>query len=111
VASKPEKVEEKKFVVKVKSHNWICFKLATQGSYGETGYNDRAVWADYGVQVVFEFKRIGEEARKLQDYRHKEFKRLGHKSHVVFTCAEAYRILLALVEAAKEAHEVSEAAG
>lgn len=104
-SSKPEKVEEKKYVVKIESHGWDCIKIATQGAYGRTGRNDRLTVAAYGVCIFFEFKRIGEEAEKLQDYYHRRLKKMGHKTYVVYTCDEAYTITLKAVEAAKSAYE------
>lgn len=100
-SGKPEKIEEKKFVTKIESHGWDCIKLSTQGAYGRTGRNDRQVVASYGVVIFFEFKRIGEEAEKLQDYYHRRLQRMGHKSYVVFTCDEAYKTTLEAVQTAK----------
>jgi hypothetical protein len=107
-SNKPEKVEEKKFVDKVESHGWDCIKLSTQGPYGRTGRNDRLVLASYGIVVVFEFKRDGEDAEPLQDFYHRRLKQMGHITHVVYRCAEAYKILIDLVNsAAAKANNVS----
>src|ERR1700689_3725255 len=99
---KPEKVEEKKFVKKVRRHGYLCIKLQTQGGFGENGFNDRLVFASYGVVALFEFKRIGiDEAEKLQDYRHQILKRLSQNTYVVQRCDEAYATLKKLVAQAK----------
>jgi hypothetical protein len=99
--SKLEKVEENKFVRKCESRGWPCIKLATQGGYGRKGYNDRLVLAPFGTTAVFEFKRIGEVARKLQDYRHRRLARLSHNTYVIYSSDAAFKILKALVKAAK----------
>ena len=91
--AKPEKVAEKKFVRKVKRAGLLIIKLSTAGYYGSRGYNDRLVFAPFGLTVLFEFKREGKHAEKLQDYRHRKLRRLGHKTHVVYTCEEAWKIL------------------
>jgi hypothetical protein len=104
-SGKPEKVEEKKYVVKIESHGWDCIKIATQGAFGRTGRNDRLTVAAYGVCIFFEFKRIGEVAEKLQDYYHRRLIKLGHETHVIYTCDEAYQITLKAVKAAKAAFE------
>lgn len=104
-SNKPEKVAEKNFATKVESHGWDCIKLSTQGPYGRGGRNDRLVLASYGIVAVFEFKRDGEEAEKLQDFYHRRLEQMGHKTYVVYRCDEAYKILLELVnEAAAKAH-------
>lgn len=106
--AKPEKVEEGKFVAKVRAHNYICIKLSSQGGYGEDGFNDELVLANYGVTALFEFKKEDvDKVEKLQNYRHKHLKRLGHKTYVVRLCSEAYKILMGLVKAAaaRSAHK------
>jgi hypothetical protein len=99
--AKLEKVEEKKFVSKIRSHGYVCIKLQSQGGYGEDGFNDRLVFASHGVTALFEFKIVGvDEAEKLQNYRHKHLKKLGHNTYVVQLCNEAYEILMGLVKEA-----------
>lgn len=100
--AKLEKVEEGKFVLKVESHGWVCFKLRNDGPYGKNGFNDRLVLAENSVSALFEFKREGEGAEALQDFRHRCLKKLGHNTYVVYTCEEAYRILLDLVKQARD---------
>lgn len=107
-SNKPEKVEEKKFVDKVESHGWDCIKLSMQGGYGRAGRNDRLVLASYGITVIFEFKRDGEDAEPLQDFYHRRLKQMGHKTYVVYRCAEAYKILLEIVNAAATKANLSE---
>jgi len=100
--AKLEKVEEGKFVSKVKSHGYICIKISSQGGYGEDGFNDRLVFASHGVTALFEFKKVDvDEVEKLQNYRHKILKKLGHNTYVVRLCNEAYEILMGLVKEAK----------
>src|ERR1700739_2347358 len=99
--SKLEKVEEKKFVLKVEACGWFTYKLQMIGPFGKKGYNDRIVWADHGVSALFEFKQEGEVAEKLQDYRHRQLKALGHHIYVVVFAEEAFNILIRLVEEAK----------
>lgn len=114
-SSKPEKVEEKKFVAKVEAHGFDCPKLATVGPYGRVGRNDRIVLASYGITALFEFKRDGEDKQgvkthqpeKIQDYYHEKLQKLRHHHYVVYTCDEAYSILMALVRKAKAAYERS----
>jgi hypothetical protein len=108
---KPEKVEENKFYAKVEAHGWDCVKLTTAGPYGRAGRNDRLVLAMYGVVAFFEFKRIGEDAEKLQSYYHEKLKKLGFETHVVYTCDAAYKILMALVRKAKRRIRIFAEAG
>lgn len=106
--AKLEKVEEGKFVSKVRSHGFVCIKLTSNGGYGEDGYNDRLVLANYGVVALFEFKKEDvDNVEKLQDYRHKHLKKLGYRVYVVRFCSEAYEILMGLVKAAaaRSAHK------
>jgi hypothetical protein len=108
-SGKPEKMEEKKYAAKIESHGWDCIKITTQGAYGRTGRNDRLTIAAYGVHIFFEFKRDDDDedkkkkAEKLQDYYHRRLKKMGHETHVVYTCDEAYTITLKAVEIAKAA--------
>jgi hypothetical protein len=104
--AKPEKLEESKFVRKVRRHGYICIKLTVFGGYGQDGFNDQLVFASYGVVALFEFKRVGvDEAEKLQQYRHKILKRLQQKTYVVQQADKAYSILKAAVAEAKAAKE------
>lgn len=98
---KPEKVEEGKFVTKCNRAGYEAIKLSTQGMYGKRGFNDRCVFAYPCVTVLFEFKRKGEEARKLQKARHRKFKKLRIPCYVVFTCAKAWKLLQREVKRAK----------
>ena len=113
----PEIVEETRFAFKVKSHGWVCFKMATQGSYGDNGYDDRIVLAPYGVHVLFEFKREGDTVStnkkpdKLQVYRHRNLIALGHPHYVVYKADAAYSIICQLVREAKAAWETEHGAG
>ncbi len=91
--SKPEKVEENKFVAKCRKHKMLAIKLSTQGMYGRRGLNDRCAFAHPRVTVLFEFKRKGQVARKLQKYMHREFKRMDIPCYVVYTCKKAWSLL------------------
>lgn len=108
---KPEKVEEKKFYAKINAHGWECIKLATAGPYGRVGRNDRLVLASYGTTVFFEFKRIGEDAEKIQSYYHEKLQKLGFKTYIVYYCDEAYKILMELVRKAKRRARIFAEAG
>jgi len=99
---KPEKIEENKFVTKVNRAGGEAIKLSTQGMYGKRGFNDRCAFMYPGVTALFEFKRKGEKAKKLQKARHRKFKKMEIPCYVVFTCAKAWRILTRLVKEAKK---------
>lgn len=96
---KREKVEETKFVRMCDEHGFPCPKMGGTGFYGTNGYNDRLPVLPGGKVIWFEFKREGGDtnkktyAGKLQRWRHKQLKRLGHKSYVVYTAKEAWGIL------------------
>lgn len=98
---KPEKIEENKFVTKVNRAGGEAIKLSTQGMYGKRGFNDRCVFMYPKVVALFEFKRKGEKAKKLQKARHRKFKKMEIPCYVVFTCAKAWRLLQRLVKEAK----------
>lgn len=98
---KPEKVEENKFVAKCNRARYEAIKLSTQGMYGKRGFNDRCVFAYPRVVVLFEFKRKGEQARKLQKARHRKFKQMDIPCYVVYTCKKAWRILQRHIKEAK----------
>lgn len=89
---KREIIEENKFVRKARRLGWEAVKLTTAGPYGSRGYNDRVLFGPYRTVVLFEFKREDEVAEPLQDYRHRRLRRLGHKTHVVYTASEALEI-------------------
>lgn len=98
---RPEKVEENKFRAKVDKMGGEAIKLSTQGMYGKRGFNDRCVFMYPGVVVLFEFKRQGEKARKLQSYRHRKFKKMQIPCYVVFSCKKAVEILKKHIKRAK----------
>lgn len=108
-SGKPEKIAEKNYVTKIESHGWDCIKITTQGAYGRAGRNDRLTIAAYGVHIFFEFKRDDDDEtkqkkpEKLQDYYHRRLIKLGHETHVVYTCDAAYQITIKAVAAAKAA--------
>jgi len=106
---KPEKIEENKFVTMCNRAEYEAVKLSTQGMYGKRGFNDRCVFAFPGVVALFEFKRIGEEARKLQKARHRKFKKLRIPTYVVYTAKEAWKILQKRIRLAKRIERVYEA--
>jgi hypothetical protein len=89
----PEKKHEKAFCKWIDAIGGVHAKQAMVGSYGKAGLNDRVVWLPWRVVIMFEFKRTGvKKADKLQQYRHKKFKEIGHRSHVVWTFKEAQEI-------------------
>ena len=77
---------EQDFVKRLKSSgiNCECFKFAPPGI---TGYPDRLIVLPFGQVLWIEFKRPGEEPRKLQDHRIERLNKLGHKV-AVFTRAD-----------------------
>jgi len=98
---KPEKIEENKFVAKCNRAGYEAIKLSTQGMYGKRGFNDRCVFAYPCVVALFEFKKVGEKARKLQKARHRKFKQMEVPCYVVFTCAKAWKLLQRRITIAK----------
>lgn len=90
--NRPEKVEEKKFVLHVEARGGECVKQATFGPYGRVGLNDRITLLPLATTILFEFKRIGEFATRIQKNRHKKLRKLGFKCYVVYTCKEAIEI-------------------
>ena len=88
-----EKTEENRFVQYVRDSGWKAVKLTTAGVYGEVGWNDRMVLAPWGIAIFFEFKREGEGPTKIQHARHRELRRMGFETHVVYTSDEAKTIL------------------
>jgi len=99
--SKPERIEENKFVRAVRRKGYIAYKMQTKGAYGSNGFNDQLVLAKYGTTVLFEFKRTDTESEPLQDYRHRQLKKLGHKTYEVDSAAEALSLLEKEIEMAK----------
>jgi hypothetical protein len=97
---KREKVEENKFHKQCEAHGLIAIKMGTHGFYGANGYNDQLILAYPAWAGWFEFKREGgggttkTYAGKLQRYRHKQLKRLGFNTYVVYTAKEAWAIIL-----------------
>lgn len=108
---KPERIEENKFVRRVKARGYIAYKMQTKGAYGTNGFNDQLILAACGVTILFEFKRTDTEPEPLQDYRHRQLKKLGHKTYVVDDAEEAFQILIKAVSAAKEAKATLQAKG
>jgi hypothetical protein len=98
---KREIIEENKFVRKVRGLGWEAVKLTTAGPFGKKGFNDRLLIAPFGVQIFFEFKRKDERARILQSYRHRKLRRLGHKTHVVYSARQALKISWKEIQAKK----------
>ena len=102
---KPEKVEENKFVAMVGLAKGEAIKLSTQGMYGKRGFNDRCAFMWPRVVVLFEFKRRGQKARKLQKYRHRRFKEMDIPCYVVYSARKAWKILQEHVREAKKARK------
>lgn len=98
---KPEKIEENKFVAKCNRAGYEAIKLSTQGMYGKRGFNDRCVFAFPRVVALFEFKRKGEKAKKLQLARHRKFRKMDIPCYVVYTCEKAWTILQRHIKQAK----------
>lgn len=61
--NKLEKVDENKFVTYVEKDGYLCLKMNI-GS--RRGWPDRMVMLSKGKMFFIEFKRVGEEPRKLQ---------------------------------------------
>jgi hypothetical protein len=110
---KRETVEEKKFATRCRNAGYVCYKLSMQGSRGEKGFNDRLVFAPYGVTHLFEFKREGKKTAdslkpgKLQAFRHRILKNMGHNSDVVYRSDEAWKILRERLAQARKKAEAS----
>lgn len=95
--SKPEKLEERKFVKKVRALGAECLKQGGMGRYGTGGFNDQLCLMPYATPAFFEFKAIDddgkkEEPTKRQQSRHRLLKKLGYKTFVVYSKKEAFKI-------------------
>lgn len=90
--SRPEKVEERKFVKRTRELGAECLKQGGTGPYHIGGYNDQLWVGPYETPIFFEFKREGEEPTKRQKSRHKFLKKLGYQVYVVYSAKEAFRI-------------------
>lgn len=69
---------------------------------GNRGWPDRCFWLSCGRPVVIEFKRLGEEPRKLQIAKIKTLKRLGYDVHCVDRKEEGIRILQNAIRSRQE---------
>lgn len=94
--SKPEKVEERKFVKRVRQLGAECLKQGGMGPYGMGGHSDQLCLCPFETPIFLEFKAVSdgvrEEPTKRQKSRHRLYKKLGYKTFVVVSMKEAFRI-------------------
>lgn len=93
---KPEKLEERKFVKRVRQLGSECLKQGGMGPYGMGGYNDQLCLCPYEALVFLEFKAIDDNGRKeqptkRQKARHRLLKKLGYRTHVVYSAKEGFK--------------------
>lgn len=72
------------------ARGWMSFKFTPQG---QTGFPDRLFISLCGIHVWIEFKKPGEEPRKLQRYRLKKLREQAVNAHWVDTLAQAQTLL------------------
>jgi intracellular sulfur oxidation DsrE/DsrF family protein len=71
-------------------------KLVTPG---DSGYPDRIFWLPPGRPVLIEFKRVGEDARKNQEFVHNMLRDLKYEVYVCDNVMDALHIIRnALIE-------------
>ncbi len=58
---------------------------------GKIGFPDRLFWLPGGRPLLIEFKRVGEEPRKIQTHIHKKLKKLGYMIEVHDDVESAFR--------------------
>lgn len=75
-----EKTVQQKSIDKAKRAGWKTYKLSTPG---RRAIMDYMLTKATGKIVFIEFKRKGEEARKNQELRIKEFRDDGFEAHVI----------------------------
>ena len=75
-----EQTVENRLVKEVEKLGGICWKFV---SPGVAGVPDRLVLLPGGKIVFVELKAPGEKARKLQEYRHKQLRRLGFRVEII----------------------------
>ena len=75
---KLEEDVERAAITWAESRGWLCLKMTPAGS---TGWPDRLFVSLTGVHVWVEFKRFGEEPRKLQAYRLKQLRERAVNAH------------------------------
>lgn len=84
------------------NHEVVILKLSVPGF---RGWPDRLIlWPGRGILFI-EFKRPGEQPRKLQEYVHRIIQRLGFEIEV----HDDYRIALESVQRKVESHSVASA--
>jgi len=84
-----ENKAENKFAKRVEEDDYVALKL---NLHGRRGWPDRLVLLTFPHFFFLEFKREGEEARKLQKYIHKILRGLGYGVWTVDTYEEALEI-------------------
>lgn len=94
--TRPEKVAEQKAVNKAFELGVRSIKLTPQG---QRGWNDRLFWVPGGRPLLVEFKREGEEPRKLQTHRHETLRDLGYETMVAVAWEPVLEKLRAMLSA------------
>lgn len=89
---KREIVEQDKFLKWARLNKYVAICIQTKGPYGTKGFNDVLALGPYSCNVFFEFKREKKKPEPLQRYRHRQLKKLGHPTHVVYTSEQAQKI-------------------
>ena len=98
-SSKLEKVAENKFTTYVKEKTiCMCIKLNVMSV---RGFPDRLILCPMGRVYFIEFKRVGEEPKKLQLYIHKLLHSLGFIIYVTDTYEEAVAFHEQFIQAAR----------
>jgi hypothetical protein len=69
---------------------------------GAAGYPDRLFFVPGGRPLLIEFKRPGEVPGPLQEYTHRQLRRLGYQVEVYDDIATALRAIARAVAAAKK---------
>lgn len=85
-----EKVEENKFVQKLRKcggGDWLTRKL---NGAGNRDWPDQLIIGPMNYHAMIEFKRGDEEARKTQEIKIANLRRLGHRVYLFNSCEEAF---------------------
>lgn len=75
-----EQTVENRLVKEVEKLGGLCWKFV---SPGVAGVPDRLVLLPSGKIVFVELKAPGQKARKLQEYRHKQLRKLGFRVEII----------------------------
>lgn len=85
-----ESVAEKKFVERCRERGYLALKMEVSGW---RNWPDRQILLGQGYVFFIEFKRLGEEARPAQAYRHEQLRKQGYSVYVCDTLEGAMQAL------------------